>query len=296
VEIEGREPAADGSTLLVTHRYVSPGLFAAMDIALDRGRAFVAQDDARAEPVVLIDRRMAEHFWPGADPLGERVRLASRPDAPWLTIIGVTEIIEDESDYEDAWYLPFHQNAAQRGTDSLHFMVRFEGSAETLVTPVQQAVAGIAPDLATYDIRLMTEIADDLVANDRLAATVAAVFALLGMALAGFGVYGLMANFVGQQRPEIGTRLALGARPADVLGMVLRQALWMTALGLALGVAASIALSRVMGYFMAGLDTGSAPLLVGVVLLLGVATLTATWIPARRAARTDPMLALRAGE
>jgi ABC-type antimicrobial peptide transport system permease subunit len=125
---------------------------------------------------------------------------------------------------------------------------------------------------------------------------VAAVFALLGLALAGFGVYGLMAFFVGQQRLEIGTRLALGARPGDVLGMVLRQALWMSAAGLVAGIVASVALSRVMGHFMAGLDTTSVPLVAGVAALLGGATVVATWIPARRAARTDPMLALRAGE
>jgi putative ABC transport system permease protein len=296
IEIEGREPASDGSLLLVTHRYVSPRFFEVMDIPLARGRAFTATDDAGAEPVVMIDGRMARHFWPGKDPVGARIRFASRPDAPWLTVIGVAETIKDVSDYDDSWYLPFHQNAAERGTDSLHLMVRFDGPVENVVAPVQRAVWNVAPDLATYDVRLMTEVADELVADDRLAATVAAVFALLGLALAGFGVYGLMAFFVGQQRLEIGTRLALGARPGDVLGMVLRQALWMSAAGLVAGIVASVALSRVMGHFMAGLDTTSVPLVAGVAALLGGATVVATWIPARRAARTDPMLALRAGE
>jgi putative ABC transport system permease protein len=295
VEIEGREPVSDGSRLLVSHRYVSPDFFAAMRIPIARGRAFSQQDDAGALPVVMIDRRMADHFWPGDDPLGTRIRIGNRPDAPWLTIVGVAETIKDESDYEDGWYLPFRQSAAARGTDGLHFMVRYEGAVESIVAPVERAVWEAAPDLAVYDARAMADVADDLVADDRLAATVAGAFALLGTALAGFGVYGLMAFWVSQQRLEIGTRLALGARPADVLGMVVRQALWMTAVGLGIGIVASVALSRIMTYFMSGLDATSIPMVAGVALMLGIAALLATWIPARRAARIDPMRVLRSG-
>ncbi|MGD8818422.1 MAG: ADOP family duplicated permease, partial [Acidobacteriota bacterium] len=189
VEIEGRETASDGTRLLVTHRYVSPGFFDAMDIAVERGRAFSARDDAGAAPVVMIDRRMADHFWPGTDPVGARIRMGSRPDSPWLTIIGVVSTIKDVAEYEDSWYLPFLQNAAARGTDSLHFMIRYRGDAEGIVAPLQRAVFAAAPDLATYDVRTMRSAAEELVADDRLAATVAGLFALLGTALAGFGVY-----------------------------------------------------------------------------------------------------------
>jgi len=267
-----------------------------MDIALKRGRLLTPQDDARGEPVVIIDENMAAHYWPGEDPLGRRVRLLNRPEAPWRTIVGIVENIKDISDYDDGWYLPFHQGAAARGADSLHFMVRVAGDAEQVVPVAHRAVWDVAPSLAIYETRMMTEVGDDLVADDRMAAVVAAVFALLGTALAGFGVYGLMAFFVGQQRLEIGTRLALGARPNDVLGMVLRQALAMTTVGVAIGLAASFALSRVMAYFISGLDATSIPMVAAVAALLGAATMAATWIPARRAARLDPMLVLRAGE
>jgi len=296
IAIEGREPASDGSLLMVSHRYVSPGFFDAMHITVERGRDFTAQDNAGAVPVVMIDRRMADHFWPGGDPIGARIRISSRPDMPWFTIVGVAATIKDDAEYEDGWYLPFLQNAAARGADSLHFMVRYDGATESVVAPVQRAVFEVAPDLAVYEMRTMGEVADELIADDRLAATVAGLFALLGAALAGFGVYGLMAFFVGQQRLEIGTRLALGARPADVLGMVLRQALALTAVGLVIGVVSSVALSRVMSYFVAGIDRVPITLLAGVALLLAAASLAATWVPARRAARTDPMLVLRAGE
>jgi len=296
VDIDGREPTSDGSRILVAHRYVSPDLYATMGIRLNRGRLFTEQDDARSEPVVLIDQRMADHYWPGEDAVGERIRLGSRPDAPWRTIIGVVAEIKDVSDYDDGWYLPFHQDAAARGTDELHLMIRLQGDAEQIVPVAQQAIWDAAPDLAIYEVRMMTEVGDELVADDRLAAVVAAIFALLGTALAGFGVYGLMAFYVGQQRLEIGTRLALGARPNDVLAMVLRQALWMTAAGLGVGVVATVALSRIMGYFMSGLDAASIPMITAVALLLGAATMAATWIPARRAARIDPIQVLRAGQ
>jgi predicted permease len=295
VEFEERAASAPGAGLLVTHRYVTPGLFEAMGIALERGRPLRATDGARAQPVVIIDRRFADHHFPGRDPLGERLRLGSQPDAPWRTIIGVAATIKDVAEYDDSWYLPYHQDAAARGTDPLHFMVRLEGEPEQVVAAVRRAVGDAAPDLALYDARMMSEVSDELVANDRLAAIVASVFALLGTGLAGFGVYGLMSHFVGQQRVEIGTRLALGARPGDVLGMVLRQAAGLTAAGIALGIAASLALSRLMSYFLVGLDVHALPLVAGVAVLLGIATMAATWIPARRAAGVDPMAALRDG-
>jgi predicted permease len=295
VEIEGREPATDGSRILVTHRYVTPGLHRAMDIALERGRLFTDRDDARSEPVVIVDRRMADHYWPGEDPIGRRIRPGNAEGAPWRTIVGVVETIQDVSDYEDAWYLPFHQSAAARGTDPLHFMLRLEGDPEQVVPVAQRAVWDVAPALAIYDTRMMTEVGDELVAGDRLAAVVAGVFALLGTALAGFGVYGLMAFFVGQQRLEIGTRLALGAEPGDVLRMVLQQALSLTVVGLLAGLLAAVALSRIMAYFVADMGSASITMVAGVMLLLGLATMLATWVPARRAARVDPMLVLRSG-
>lgn len=295
MEIEGREPSSDGSRILVTHRYVTPGLFEAMEIDLTRGRLFGATDDERAEPVVVVDQRLAEHFWPCEDAVGKRVRLGNRDESPWRTVIGVVERIKDVSDYDDAWYLPFYQDAAARGTDGMHFMLRLAGDAEQIVPVAHRAVWDVAPDLAIYETRMMAEVGDDLVADDRLGAVVAAIFALLGTALAGFGIYGLMAFFVGQQRLEIGTRLALGARPVDVLGMVLRQSLLLTGIGLAVGLAAVVMLSRVMAHFISGLDVVAAPMVAAVALLLGAATLAATWIPARRAARVDPMVALRGG-
>jgi len=296
VEIEGREPTSDGSTLIVAHRYVSPNLHQTMDIALNRGRLFTEQDDARAEPVVIIDQPMADHYWPGENPVGKRIRLGSRPDSNWLTIVGIVEDIKEVSDYDDGWYLPFHQSPVARGTDDLHLMLRLQGDPEQIVGAAQQAAWDVAPDLAIYDVKMMTEVGDELVADDRLAAVVAGIFALLGTALAGFGVYGLMAFYVGQQRIEIGTRLALGAQPNDVLTMVLRQALWMTATGLGIGIVVTLLLSRVMSYFMSGLDATAVPMMVAVAALLGVAVMAATWIPARRAARIDPMQVLRGGE
>ena len=293
IAIDGREPANDGSRLVISHRYVSPGLFEALDVALQSGRLFSERDDARAEPVVIIDQRMAQLHFPGESPIGKRLRLASRESAPWRTIIGVIDDVKDMSDYDAGWYLPFHQDAATRGTSSLHFMVRLDGEPEDLLPAVQRAVWDVAPSLAMFDVRMMTELTEELVASDRLAATAAGVFALLGTLLAGFGVYGLMAFFVAQQRIEIGTRLALGARPTDVLAMVLRKAMAMAAVGLVVGVAASIAMARVLAYFVAGVGTGGLPTIAAVAALLALATAAATWIPARRAARVDPMIALR---
>lgn len=293
IEVEGRQTPADVSTL-VHHRYVTPGLFEAMQISLLRGRTFTDSDDRSAARVVIIDASMAAHFWPDEDPLGKRVRLARREeDVPWNTVVGVVGDVRDAGDYADTWYLPYYQEPAGRSTDQLHIMVRASAGVSAVTRAAQQAIWDVDPTLAIYGVSEMKGLYRDSLSQDRLGAIVVTLFAAFGLALAAFGVYGLMSFVVSQQRREISMRIALGAARRDVLAMVLGQATRLVALGSVMGVAAAFALSRVLAHLVSGIEAVDPGMLVVVMALLGGVTLLATYVPARRAAGLDPMQVLR---
>jgi putative ABC transport system permease protein len=288
VLIEGRPAPTRSSDALVTwYRVVSANYFSTMEIPLRRGRLF---QDREAEPVVVINESAAKRFWPGEDPLGRRVRLDQ--SAPWATVVGIvadvqmrgargTNVVET--------YIPYWQNPEA----GINVALKTAGDPRALVEPLRRAIMEVDPGIAVASIATMDELVAQSIGSSRFYALLVAVFAALALVLAAVGIYGVMSYAVAQRTQEIGVRLALGAGRRQIFALVVGETVKLAAVGLVLGLAGAVAVSRALGDLVFGIPRMD-PVTFGVTaaLLVAVAFL-ATWLPARRATRIDPMVALR---
>lgn len=290
IEIEGMERAPDDPPLLIHHRYATPGFFDAMEIPLLAGSRFDPSDGPDSPPTVIVDESMADRFWPGDDPLGRRVRWA-REGAEWHTVIGVVADTHMEGDYTEAWYLPFHQNPLGRSNDDLHVMLRVRGPAA--VEAARDVVSQIDPNLPTYEVAAMSDLRDELIAQDRLGSLISMAFAAFGLLLATFGLYGLLAYLVNLRSREIGTRIALGAPRGSILWMVLRRASRLLAVGVVGGTVTALLLNDVLRRIVTGVELAGPWLVLPLVAFLTLVVGGAALVPALRATRIDPAKAFR---
>ena len=269
---------------------VSPEYFATMGIPLLRGRGFSARDDEKAPPVAIINETMALRFWPGEDPVGRRLTSYGGVSRE---VVGIVRDVKTRDLAETAGpqlYTPY----VQRPWPFLAVVARTTGDPVALSATLRQAVAAVDPDLATGDVRTIDEYLAQSVATPRFNATLIAGFAALALFLAGCGLYGVMSYAVAQRSREIGIRMALGAQPGDVRGMVVAQALKMGLTGLIVGLAGALVASRLLDKLLFGIGPSDPATFAAVcTMLLGV-VLIAAYLPARRATRVDPMVALRA--
>ncbi len=294
--IEGRPYRASGPVpQVVQQQVVSPGYFRAMGIRLVSGRLFTGRDLAEAEPVVIINETLARGFWPDPKdpPLGKRVVLgAPRPGAAWMTIVGVAADVQlaalDRAPLPQM-YLPYSQAAAR----SLAVVLRAPGDAASLAAQVRAAVASLDPEQPVYDVRTMEQRLEAALAVPRFQTLLVGSFAVLALALAAAGVYAVVSCVVARRTREIGIRMALGAEPAGVMGLVLRQGMAPVAVGLVAGVAGGLAFSRVLTALLFGVSARDLLVFTAAPLVLAAAALLACCLPARRATRIDPVAALR---
>jgi putative ABC transport system permease protein len=269
---------------------ISPDYFATMGIQLVRGRVFTARDDENGPPVAIINETMARRFWPNEDPVGRRLTSYAGVSRE---IVGIVRDVKNRDLAENAGpqlYTPY----VQRPWPFLAVVARTTGDPVGLAATLRQAVASVDPDLAAADVRTIDDYLAQSVATPRFNATLIAGFAVLAVFLAGCGLYGVMSYAVVQRSREIGIRMALGAQPGDVRGMVVSQALKMGLAGLIVGLAGAFAAARLLDNLLFGIgssDPATFATMCG--LLLGV-VLVAAYVPARRATRVDPMVALRA--
>jgi macrolide transport system ATP-binding/permease protein len=278
---------------------VGPGHFAALGIRILRGREFTPADRADAPAVAIVNETFARQFWPGEDPIGRTIRLRDE-NGPLVTVVGLARDSKYRSLGEAPmpfYYLPILQDYGfvrrYARLFPLHVVVRGEGDPRSLARVVATALAGIDPKLPAYPAQTMTEHLGLSVLPSRVASSLFAAFGLLGLLLASLGLYGIVAYSVSLRTQEIGVRIALGATRRDVLLLVLREALGLSARGVALGAVLAVGVGPAMGSLLYGLSPFD-PLTFAVVpLVLGVVALAATTIPARRAARVDPAVALR---
>ena len=280
----------------VNHRLITPGLFEAMGIPLLRGRTFMDQDRAGAQPVVIVSDRMARRFWPNQDAIGRRVRIA-RPGTPWLTVVGIVGDVSDSHDPDvplETWYLPLDQAAATPATERFYLMVRGGGDALALVAAVQTAIARVDKTLAPYEPAVMDRYYSESISRERVSAAFMLAFGAFGLALAALGVYGVMAFSVAQRTSEFGIRMALGARMSDILPLVLRRSLALVGTGVVAGAIAAAALNRVLSSLLTEVGTVDGPTLVGASLLILCAAALACLAPAVKVARLDPVASLKA--
>ena len=283
----------DDASLEVDWRSVTPGFLPAVGAKLLRGRLINDGDVDGAPLVAMVDESFANHFWPDGDPLGRQIRYGgSKSEAPWLTIVGVVKHVRqygpDREGREQA-YIPH----PQRPTIAMSLAIRTSGDPMALAAQVREALAQIDPEQPAFQVRTMESWLGETIARPRFTLFTLAVFAAVAMLLAAVGIYGVLACTVNQRHHEIGIRMALGAERSDILRLVLRSGMTMTAAGLVLGLAVALGLTRLMSGLLFNTSSVDVPTYAGVCALLGLVAFTACWIPARRATRVDPMVALR---
>ena len=300
VSPEGVDPATAERGIRVYRHGVTPGFFAALGAAKVSGRDFDTHDARGSEPVAIVSRRFAAKAWPGADPIGRRLTIgavrSAKPD--WIKVVGVAGDLRYRSLIADTTrnpedpdiYFPF----AQRPDRTLSLVVSTTGSPSALTTPLRDTVHAFDRDAPTFGEGTFAALVSARMASFRLSAGVMSFFGLVALLLAGIGVYGLINYSVMQRRQEMGVRLALGAGRREIYGLVLKDALKLTLTGLVLGVAAAIPSARFLGTQLYGVTASDPATYVSIVALLMTVAVGATLLPARRAARVDPIVALRA--
>jgi putative ABC transport system permease protein len=273
-------------------RTVSPGYFETLRLPIVAGRGLRPGDDAGATPVAVVSRSMAERYWPGREAVGQRFRAGDATE-PWRTVVGVAgDHLHHWFSRRDAptYFVPF----AQQPRFGLTFAVRMRADRPLPAREVQAAMAEIDPAQPIFDLQTQRQRISDNTVGLRLVSGVMTVFAALALMLAVTGVYGVMAYRVSLRRQEFGVRMALGASAADVLRMTLGQSMRLAAIGLGIGLVASLAVARVVGSALRGASELDAGLVLGAALALAAATFVAAVLPARRALALDPADVLRA--
>ena len=288
VEIEGGDTS--GAQPVAQDFQVSPGYFETLGVRVLRGRGFTEADRAGSEPVAMVSETAARTLWPGKDPLGGRLRYG--PDLPWSTVIGVTADVLNRRLTEG--HQPVVYRPVEQASDlSMAVLVRTTGAVPGLGESLAREVRAVDGGVPVHAVRTMGEVIDAAVAQRRFLMRVLVAFGAIATALALLGIYGVMSFSVSQRTREIGIRMAIGARQADVSRMVMRRGLRLTGIGVAGGLAASLGVSRLLASQLFGVRPADAPTMVAVVVLMTIAAIAAAYFPARRAGRVDPIAALR---
>jgi putative ABC transport system permease protein len=321
-QIENR-PLIPGKFQTALRIPVSPGYFAAFHIPLapgmPSGRMFNPGDDLRSQPVAIVSRGFVTRYFPGQSPLGQRIRMGSRRNdqtgdadesrkegaygnqstgagsdgqTPWMTIVGIVE--ETEYGFFNGVHAPaVYMDAAQLPPASAMFTVTVEGDPLTLAPAARKALAGLDPALPLDGLQTYAQFMWDHTTGMRWLAGNLGVDALIALLLAGIGIFGVMANLVGERTREIGVRLAMGARREDVLGMMMRRAAWLSGTGLAFGLALAVAMAYGLASVISFVHANDPILFTAIPAAIALIAFGSSWLPARRAARIDPIVALR---
>ena len=292
--IDGYQPPPGQPAPSSLYATISGDYFRTMGISLLHGRTFTEADDENAQYVAIVSNEMAKKFWPNTDPIGHQFKMAT-DDKHAIEVVGVTGDARFQGvtgPINPMFYVPFVQH--QLGNSLQILQLRTAGAAEAMIPEVERVIESLAPQLPLFDVQTMSRALNTLngMLFYKIGAVLAAVLGFLGLVLAIVGVYGVVSYVASQKTHEIGVRMALGAQPLDILGMIFREGFLIVAVGLVVGIAGALAAGRVVGSFL----TVSAHDPVTYVLVTGVlafVALAACFIPARRAMRVDPMVALR---
>jgi predicted permease len=287
--IEGRPKEEPGRQPFAEERQISPGYFRAMGIRILKGRDIESRDSPNALPVVMINAALAKRYFDGQDPVGKKIEWDG-----WRTIVGVaanTRQARLDREPLPELYFPAAQHAD--AISGMTFVISTRVDPRSVTHAVTAAIQSVDPVQPVFGVKTMTQVVSDSLSNRRLNAWLLGIFAALALTLASAGIYGVMSYLVTQRTQEFGVRMALGASTGNVLRMVLRQALLLIGAGLAIGLAGAFAATRVLANFLFGVKPIDPVTFAGVSLLLAAVALLATYLPAVRATKVDPMVALR---
>jgi predicted permease len=291
--IEGRDQTGNAPNAI--HRQVSLDYFQTMGIGLRRGRYFDEGDRKDSVPVVIVNETLARQYWPHEDALGKRFKLGV-PNAPWVTIVGVANDVREmgmDDPVRAEMYFPYRQITSHFGYAPRDLVIRTTGDPLSLVAVVSREIHAVDPDQPISNIATMGEVLTERTGARRLGMILLTAFAGLALLLASLGIYGVLSFFVAQQTREIGVRLALGAQLRDILVLVLKKGMGLALLGVAVGLIAAFALARLMASLLFGVRATDPITFAAIALILTGVALLACYIPARRATKVDPLVALR---
>ena len=292
-QIENR-PQRSGDSPTTLRLPVSAGYFGAFHIPLIDGRSFAPSDDLHSPRVALVSRSFVAHYFPGQSPLGHRIRMTtgSPEDTPWLTIVGVVE----ETNYF-MWLKDrppaVYMDSAQFPPTGMTYVLTTTGNPLSIAPAARKALAAIDPALPLDEMQTYAELLHQKLTGMFYVAGILGFDALVALLLAAIGIFGVMANLVGERTREIGVRLAMGAQRADVLRLILRRAAWLTGIGVCVGLAMAFALARGEASLLYGVRSDDPLVFAAITAFIVGITMLASWFPARSASRVDPMVALR---
>jgi predicted permease len=295
ITVEGRAAPASERFINVDQRVAAADYFRAMEIPLLEGRLFNEQDTPDAPRVALVDERMARQLWPDGSALGKRFRtggIDASSTAPWITVVGVVGNVKQDALDADS-RIAIYSPQTQLTPRAINIVVRSSGDAAAPAAAVRAELRGMDPDLPVYDMRTMDERIDASLARRKFSMLLLSIFAVVASGLAALGVYSVVAFLVAQGTKEVGIRMALGATPRGIGLLIVRHGLVIAAAGVALGVAGAFVLTRLMRSLLFGVGSSDPMTYVAVSGLVVLTALAACYVPARRAARLDPMRSLR---
>ncbi len=290
IMIDGREES-EGDMPNAHFRSITPEYLGVMEIPLLRGREFSDADHERAPMVALINETMAKKYWPNADPIGQRIKETSNEQV-WREIVGIVGSVRHEArerELEAEMLVPW----SQRPDVTLNLAVRTQFEPSSVGGALRSSVAAVDPELPLFDVRTMEARLSDSVAQPRFRTALLGAFAAIALVMAVIGIYAVMAFSVAQRTRGLGIRVALGAQRRDVMGLVLRQGAAIAGIGIVIGLAGAFALTRVLATLPYEVKPTDPLTFLAVPLMLVSVVMLACWLPARRAARVDPMEALR---
>ncbi|MGH8639929.1 MAG: FtsX-like permease family protein, partial [Burkholderiales bacterium] len=289
--IEGRtsspgDPGPHGNV-----RYVSPGYFTTLRIPLRAGRYFSDSDRQDSVPAVIIDETLAKQYWPAEDPIGKHMRRGNR--APWSTIIGVVGHVKHSDLAGDTTKGTYYYSIYQQPIPFAGVLLRTAGDPVGLAIPIRDAVRSVDPVQPVDRIRTMSDLLSASLAPRRFAFTILGFFAATALFMAALGLYGVISYSVAQRTKEIGIRIALGAETRSVIQLIVVQGLRLTAVGLFIGLIGAFWATRLLRTHLVGVEAFDPVTFITMAFVLAAAAFVASYLPARRAARVDPMVALR---
>ncbi len=290
--VEGLPEPPPGQEFGGRYRVCTPDYFETMGIAVVKGRGFTEQDRADSPPVVIVSETLAQRFFPGGDALGKRFRFTGNPaNNPWMEVVGVVNDVKHELNlpFTGDYYLPHKQDP----WGNMMLVARTSAEPLALAEPIRNEVLALDKSQPVFDIKTMKQVRAVSVLPYSISGTWLSIFGVIALVLAAVGIYGVMSYSVSQRTHEIGVRMALGARPSDVMLLVIRQGITLVAIGLGIGLIGGIALTSAMQSLLFGVGSTDTLTFLLVSLLLAATALLACFIPARRATKVDPMVALR---